>query len=56
MLIGTYLCTDLALDIVPQVSHEHKQLKWFNVDSLEDLAMPDGYRTSIRAALRNEPT
>jgi len=56
VLVGTYLCTDLAPNLIAQLSHEHKQLRWFKVDSLEDLAMPDGYKTSIRAALPNEPT
>lgn len=31
-------------------SDEHSDIEWFDLDDLDDLPMPDGYRTTIRKA------
>jgi hypothetical protein len=33
------------------LSHEHKELRRFALEELDDLVMPDGYKASIRAYL-----
>lgn len=51
VLIATYLCTDLDPARDARLSSEHSQIGWFDVHALEDLAMPGGYKDSIRRAL-----
>lgn len=49
VVIVTYRC---HLAGVPdwQVSHEHRDLQLFPVDAIDGLAMPEGYKRSIRLA------
>lgn len=35
-----------------KISHEHKAVGLFGLDEIDGLAMPEGYRRSIRAAAR----
>ena len=39
-----------------RVSHEHRRLGWFPLDALGALNMPEGYRRSIQAVTRAEPS
>jgi 8-oxo-dGTP pyrophosphatase MutT (NUDIX family) len=48
VLIVTFGLTPLT-GVVPVVSHEHKELRLFDLDAVDTLAMPEGYRRSIRA-------
>ncbi|MBO2454193.1 NUDIX hydrolase [Actinomadura barringtoniae] len=47
VLIVTYGCTVLTPDVVPVVSHEHKELGLFGPGEVPGLRMPDGYKQSI---------
>ncbi len=49
VVIVTYGCTVLTPEVVPLVSHEHKQIGLFTLDELSGLRLPDGYRRSIAA-------
>jgi 8-oxo-dGTP pyrophosphatase MutT (NUDIX family) len=51
VLIVTYGCVRLD-DASMRVSDEHKKLGLFTVPQLQRLAMPEGYRASIRAWFR----
>ena len=47
VLILTYGCIETReADAVP--SDEHRQLAWLEIDELDSLPMPDGYKASIR--------
>ncbi len=46
VLIVTYLCSP-ADTFEFQISNEHKQGGWFDVEEIEGLNMPDGYKQSI---------
>ena len=47
VLIVTYGCIERARrDAV--LSHEHSRLRWFKLDEVAALTMPDGYKASIR--------
>lgn len=47
VVIVSYGCRSDARDL--QLSHEHKAVGRFRLDELDTLAMPEGYRRSIRA-------
>ena len=47
VVILTYGCTELAENDAV-LSDEHQRLAWFAIDELDSLAMPEGYRASIR--------
>jgi hypothetical protein len=46
-VIVTYGCRNMASEDM-MLSHEHKEVGLFRVDQLDALAMPDGYRASIK--------
>jgi 8-oxo-dGTP pyrophosphatase MutT (NUDIX family) len=48
VLIVTYGCR-LLKPASPRLSHEHKEVGLFTPDEIATLAMPEGYRRSIRA-------
>ncbi|MGP8217752.1 MAG: NUDIX hydrolase [Bacteroidia bacterium] len=53
VLIVTYLCKPLMIDVLNiKVSNEHKEMKLFLPEEIETLNMPEGYKNSIRKALR----
>ncbi len=53
VLIVTYLCNPLKIDISKiKISNEHKELGFFLPNEIEQLNMPDGYKTSIKKALK----
>jgi 8-oxo-dGTP pyrophosphatase MutT (NUDIX family) len=49
VLILSYGCRELAPEREARLSHEHKQLRWFGLDELDGLRMPEGYKASIRS-------
>ena len=51
VLIITYLCESLNFAADCRMSHEHRELAFFEATDTFALAMPDGYRRSIRAAM-----
>ena len=54
VVIITYACTlpaGIGGDAL-EISHEHKAVGLFGLDEIDGLAMPEGYRRSIRAAAR----
>lgn len=51
VLIVTYLCQPSEQLRTARLSHEHKELAFFHVSQLSDIPLPDGYRSSIAAAL-----
>jgi 8-oxo-dGTP pyrophosphatase MutT (NUDIX family) len=50
VLIVTYGCRLLAAGDI-RISHEHKEVALFRPGDIDALAMPDGYRRSIKAWL-----
>ncbi len=48
VLVVTYGCSEASLNEAV-MSDEHKELRWFSLDEIDDLKMPDGYKRSIRA-------
>jgi 8-oxo-dGTP pyrophosphatase MutT (NUDIX family) len=46
VLIVTYGCVETT-EREAVLSDEHARLRWFPLDALESVAMPDGYRRSI---------
>jgi 8-oxo-dGTP pyrophosphatase MutT (NUDIX family) len=47
VLVLTYGCSENSRG--PAVlSHEHSELRWFPLDAIDSLRMPDGYKASIR--------
>lgn len=46
VLILTYGCIELSREAA-QLSHEHKELRWFDLGAVEALKMPSGYKRSI---------
>ena len=47
VLILAYGCTETTeSDAV--LSDEHRELAWISIDEIDTLAMPDGYKASIR--------
>lgn len=51
VVIVTYACEALV-GAAPRLSAEHKKLGLFAPDEIAALNMPEGYKASIRAALR----
>lgn len=47
VVIVTYGCTELEIRSVA-LSDEHVEVGWFGLDELGALAMPEGYRRSVR--------
>jgi mutator protein MutT len=47
VLIVTYGCVETR-EREAVLSDEHSRLQWFALSELDDIAMPDGYRASIR--------
>lgn len=47
VVIVTYGCTEAEIRPVA-LSDEHREVDWFGLDELGALAMPEGYRRSIR--------
>ncbi len=58
VFIVTYLCHPLILDESEiKISHEHKEVCLFEINEINNLKMPDGYKKSINKTiniLRNE--
>jgi mutator protein MutT len=53
VFIVTYLCKPLTMDIQKmKISNEHKELGLFALEEIEALNMPEGYKASIRKALK----
>ena len=48
VLVLTYACAESSR-AEAVASHEHKELRWFPLARIDTLAMPDGYKASIRA-------
>ena len=48
VLVVTYGCSEASLNEAV-MSDEHKEVRWFLLDEIDDLMMPDGYKRSIRA-------
>ncbi|CAM3241412.1 NUDIX domain-containing protein [Brevibacillus invocatus] len=53
VLIVTYLCESNEIDRV-KVSEEHSEWKGFDVDCIDDVPMPEGYKNSIKKVVRQE--
>jgi len=51
VLVVVYACTDLDPTRAPTISHEHKELRWFDYGSIGELTMPAGYKRSISKAV-----
>jgi len=47
VLIVTYGCSEAA-EVEAVLSHEHERLRWFPLDQVPALRMPQGYKTSIQ--------
>jgi mutator protein MutT len=53
VLIVTYVCRPLSLDEQKlRTSNEHKELRLFSLEEIASLNMPDGYKNSIKKALK----
>lgn len=53
VLIVTYLCNPLTIDEKKiKVSHEHKEVGLFEMDKIDKLKMPEGYKNSISKAIK----
>jgi len=48
VLVVAYGCSETSLNEAV-MSDEHKELRWFSLDEIDDLKMPEGYRRSIAA-------
>ena len=48
VLVITYGCTE-STEREAVLSDENKELRWFDLDEIEHLRLPDGYKTSIKA-------
>jgi 8-oxo-dGTP pyrophosphatase MutT (NUDIX family) len=48
VLVITYGCTE-STPREAVLSDENKELGWFDIDQIDRLRLPDGYKTSIRA-------
>ena len=48
VLVVTYGCSEVSQNEAV-MSDEHKELRWFPLDEIDDLKMPEGYKRSIRA-------
>jgi 8-oxo-dGTP pyrophosphatase MutT (NUDIX family) len=48
VLIVTYGCSECAKSDAA-LSEEHKEMRWFPVNEIDQLNMPSGYKASIRA-------
>ncbi|MFB9120717.1 NUDIX domain-containing protein [Bergeyella porcorum] len=54
VFIVTYLCEKLTIDPnVLKISHEHKELGLFNIEEIEHLNMPLGYKNTIRKVIHS---
>jgi 8-oxo-dGTP pyrophosphatase MutT (NUDIX family) len=49
VLILSYGRVEVAPEREARLSHEHKQLRWFALDEVDALRMPEGYKASIRS-------
>ena len=47
VLVITYGCTE-STEAEPVLSDENRELRWFAVDEIGDLRLPDGYKASIK--------
>jgi 8-oxo-dGTP pyrophosphatase MutT (NUDIX family) len=47
VLILTFGCIETR-ETTASVSAEHERLEWFSLDQVDSLAMPEGYKASIR--------
>jgi 8-oxo-dGTP pyrophosphatase MutT (NUDIX family) len=54
VVILTYGCSEASLDEAV-LSDEHSELKWFALDDVDGLRMPEGYKKSIKAWSRLQP-
>lgn len=52
VVIITYLCKIVGKNLSPTVSHEHKEIGFFDIKEVPDLLMPDGYKRSIALSSR----
>lgn len=53
VVIITYLCKPLTSDVAKiEISNEHKEAGLFTPEEIDKLNMPEGYRNSIRKALK----
>jgi len=53
VLIITYLCKTLVIDpLEMKISSEHKELGLFTLGEIDKLNMPEGYKNSIKKALK----
>lgn len=53
VFIVTYLCKPLSINIKEiKISNEHKELGLFTPEEINNLNMPEGYKASIRKALK----
>jgi mutator protein MutT len=53
VFIVTYLCKPVKMDAQKiKISNEHKELGLFTPAEINNLNMPEGYKTSIRKALK----
>ena len=48
VLVVTYGCTESSRGEAV-LSDEHRELKWFPLDEVDSLRMPDGYKASVRS-------
>ena len=53
VLIVTYACRPISMDEKKlKISNEHKELGLFTPEEIDTLNMPDGYKSSIKKALK----
>ena len=52
VVIITYLCKIVGKNLSPTVSHEHKEIGFFDIKEVPELFMPNGYKRSIDLSAR----
>jgi len=53
VVVAVFVCGELDRSRVPRLSREHRRLGWFDGDAVTGLPVPEGYKRSIEAALRD---
>lgn len=53
VVILTYYC-HVKEDVSPKISHEHKEFGLFQLNQLDKIPLPDGYKRAIRDAYRKK--
>ena len=55
VLIVTFLCDPISIDESKiRISHEHKEVGFFEPEEIKSLKMPEGYKNSISKAVKTK--